>query len=730
MYEIDFTHPGKIHFIGIGGISMSGFAELLHSMGFTITGSDWHESKITKHLESLGIQVVYGQKEENITKDIDLVVYTAAVKKTNPEYQAAEKLNLPLMERAVMVGQVMKNYSSAIAIAGTHGKTTTTSIASHIFLAANLDPTISVGGILEAIGGNIRIGHSKHFITEACEYTNSFLHFFPTVGMILNIEEDHMDFFHDLSDIRHSFHLFAKRIPEHGTLIINADIENYEEIKRSLINSGYKFKTETDTEVACALIDNIYSEVKDITKTIEIFQKKVRGSYAIGLVCDDDYENLYAIKKNSPLIIAHGENENYIASDMPAILKFTKNFIALNDGDFAKISANDIKVFNKDGIEINKELKSFEGDLAAVCRQLEQDNTEIQALEKEIMEQPEVIKKTMNEYLTNNLDNLFKNMPDFSKYKKIHIVACGSAMHAGLVGKSLIEEYANVPVDVEIASEFRYKKLFLDENSLVIAVSQSGETADTLAAVEIAKKNNADTLGIINVVGSSIARESDLVLYTKAGSEIAVATTKAYSAQTALLSLIALNIGQKNISKAELKELLESIKKLPAQMEILLNKDKKYQEIAETIYNKEDIFFIGRDIDYAIAMEGSLKLKEISYIHSEAYPAGELKHGTISLIEEGTPVISIVTNKNIAEKTISNIKEVKSRGAEVILLTNSECDVDSDFYNKKIVIPTTHKLIQPLLTILPLQKISYEVAKLRGADIDQPKNLAKSVTVE
>ncbi len=509
------------------------------------------------------------------------------------------------------------------------------------------------------------------------------------------------------------------------TIVHNGIIENYEEIKRSLINSGYKFKTETDTEVACALIDNIYSEVKDITKTIEIFQKKVRGSYAIGLVCDDDYENLYAIKKNSPLIIAHGENENYIASDMPAILKFTKNFIALNDGDFAKISANDIKVFNKDGIEINKELKSFEGDLSSIDK-----NGYEHYMQKEIMEQPEVIKKTMNEYLTNNLDNLFKNMPDFSKYKKIHIVACGSAMHAGLVGKSLIEEYANVPVDVEIASEFRYKKLFLDENSLVIAVSQSGETADTLAAVEIAKKNNADTLGIINVVGSSIARESDLVLYTKAGSEIAVATTKAYSAQTALLSLIALNIGQKNISKAELKELLESIKKLPAQMEILLNKDKKYQEIAETIYSKEDIFFIGRDIDYAIAMEGSLKLKEISYIHSEAYPAGELKHGTISLIEEGTPVISIVTNKNIAEKTISNIKEVKSRGAEVILLTNSECDVDSDFYNKKIVIPTTHKLIQPLLTILPLQKISYEVAKLRGADIDQPKNLAKSVTVE
>jgi len=234
MYEIDFEHPGRIHFIGIGGISMSGFAELLHSMGFTITGSDWHESKITRHLESLGIQVVYGQREENITKEMDLVVYTAAVKKTNPEYQEAERLGLPLLERAAMVGQVMKNYSSAIAIAGTHGKTTTTSIASHIFLEAELDPTISVGGILQAIGGNIRIGHSEHFITEACEYTNSFLQFFPTVGMILNIEEDHMDFFKDIDDIRHSFRAFAKRIPAHGTLIINADIDNYTEIINGL----------------------------------------------------------------------------------------------------------------------------------------------------------------------------------------------------------------------------------------------------------------------------------------------------------------------------------------------------------------------------------------------------------------------------------------------------------------------------------------------------------------
>ncbi len=530
---------------------------------------------------------------------------------------------------------------------------------------------------------------------------------------------------------RWATHGFPNEINSHPhhcgkmTIVHNGIIENYNEIKKDLIDKGYVFQSETDTEVACALLDYIYNKTNDINITIQIFQNTVRGAYAIGLICDDDFENLYAIKKNSPLIIAKGEDENYIASDMPAILKFTNRFITLNNGDFAKINSHEIKVFNKNGTEIEKEVKKFEGDASSIDK-----NGYEHYMQKEIMEQPEVIKRTLNEYLTNNMDQLFKNMPNFSEYEKIHIVACGSAMHAGLIGKSLIEEYANIPVDVEIASEFRYKKLFLNEKSLVIAVSQSGETADTLAAVEIAKQHNADTLGIINVVGSSIARETDLVLYTKAGSEIAVATTKAYSAQTALLSLIALNIGQNNIDRGELKELLECIKKLPTQMEILLNNDKLYQEIAQTLYTQKDIFFIGRDIDYAIAMEGSLKLKEISYIHSEAYPAGELKHGTISLIEEGTPVIAVVTNKEIAEKTISNIKEVRSRGADVTLLTNTNCDVESDFYHHKIVIPTTHKLIQPLLTILPLQKISYEVAKLRGANIDQPKNLAKSVTVE
>ena len=350
---------------------------------------------------------------------------------------------------------------------------------------------------------------------------------------------------------------------------------------------------------------------------------------------------------------------------------------------------------------------------------------------KEIYEQPEVIKATTNPYIENGLDSLMNNMPDFSKYKKIDIVACGSAYHAGLVGKNLIEEFSNVPVNVEIASEYRYKKLFLDEETLVIVVSQSGETADTLAALKIAKEHGSDTLGIINVVESSIARAAHQVLYTKAGAEIAVATTKAYSSQIALLSLIALNIANnKSVDKEEILKVLKDIKALPTLMQSVLNEKDHYKEIAEQIYNHESIFFIGRGVDYALSMEGSLKLKEISYINSQSYAAGELKHGTISLIEEGTPVIAIVTEEGLAEKTISNIKEVKSRGAKVILVASDNINISGDFYDELILVPTTSKLLQSNLTVIPLQMLSYEIAKLRGCDIDKPKNLAKSVTVE
>ena len=321
------------------------------------------------------------------------------------------------------------------------------------------------------------------------------------------------------------------------------------------------------------------------------------------------------------------------------------------------------------------------------------------------------------------------NLPNISNYKKIIIVACGSAMHAGLVGANLIEKYACIPVKVEIASEFRYKKLFLDSDTLVIAISQSGETADTLEAVKIAKTYGSHTLGIINVIGSSIAREVDEVIYTKAGSEIAVATTKAYLAQVMVLSILAY-LSRKDTKLPEIKNYEKDLKKLPNIIEKILKREKEYQQIAKYIYQNKDIFYIGRGIDYAICMEASLKIKEISYLHSEAYPAGELKHGTISLIEEGTPVIGLVTDHEIATKTISNLKEVKSRGANVIYITTDKLQIDGDFYNERLIIPDINPLLEPIVSIIPLQLIAYHTAKLNKCDIDKPKNLAKSVTVE
>ena len=510
------------------------------------------------------------------------------------------------------------------------------------------------------------------------------------------------------------------------SVVHNGIIENYAELKEELIEKGYDFKSSTDTEVAAALLDSIYKETNSIEQTIAIFKERARGAYALGIIVDDDYDHLYAVKKDSPLIIACGEEENYIASDVPAILKYTNKYIVLNDGEFAKISADKILVYDEKAELRKPEIREFQGN----SNDVEKNGYDHYML-KEIYEQPEVIKATTNPYIENGLDSLMNNMPDFSKYKKIDIVACGSAYHAGLVGKNLIEEFSNVPVNVEIASEYRYKKLFLDEETLVIVVSQSGETADTLAALKIAKEHGSDTLGIINVVESSIARAAHQVLYTKAGAEIAVATTKAYSSQIALLSLIALNIANnKSVDKEEILKVLKDIKALPTIMQSELNEKDHYKEIAEQIYNHESIFFIGRGVDYALSMEGSLKLKEISYINSQSYAAGELKHGTISLIEEGTPVIAIVTEEGLAEKTISNIKEVKSRGAKVILVASDNINISGDFYDELILVPTTSKLLQSNLTVIPLQMLSYEIAKLRGCDIDKPKNLAKSVTVE
>ena len=509
------------------------------------------------------------------------------------------------------------------------------------------------------------------------------------------------------------------------TLVHNGIIENYNEIKSDLMSKGYVFESETDTEVVCALLDYMYRTDKDILKCVRKLGSVVEGSYALGIICDDCKDSIFVAKKNSPLIIGLNGDEKFIASDVPAILDKTNKYIILEDGDYAQIDADNVRVF-AEGKEKFPEVKEFEFSLSDIDKQ----GYEHYML-KEIHEQPEVFKKTTKDYLKDDLNNLIDMMPDFNKYSKIRIVACGSATHAGLVGRQLIERFANVKVEVNTASEFRYDKLFLDKDELVIAISQSGETADTLEAIKIAKNNGNDTLGIINAKGSSIAREAKMVLYTEAGKEIAVATTKAYSAQVAMLALIALNLAvSKNIiEKSEMLSILRDTKNLPNYISTLLDDDEYYRKVAESIKEHNDIFFIGRGIDYALAMEGSLKLKEISYKHSEAYAAGELKHGTISLIEEGTPVIAIVTDEKVASKTISNIKEVKSRGAYVILVTNKEFE-DNSFYDEKILIPKVNELLSPLLTVIPLQIISYELAKINGCSIDKPKNLAKSVTVE
>ena len=501
------------------------------------------------------------------------------------------------------------------------------------------------------------------------------------------------------------------------TLVHNGIIENYAELKDELIRQGYQFKSQTDTEVACALIDSIYKEEKDILKSINKAIKKIEGSYAFGILVNND-DNLYIAKNNSPLIIGLGDDEKYIASDVPAILEYTNKYYTLNEKEYAVINEKEVTVYNEEGNIVTKEERIFDGDATA-----SQKNGYEHFMLKEMNEQSDIFKKTINEYFNDN----FEKLPDITKYNKIDIVACGSAYHAGMVGKALLEEYTNTEVHVHIASEYRYKKLFIDEKTLVILISQSGETADTLAALNIAKEHDSDTLAIVNVKDSSIARAADYVIYTLAGPEISVATTKAYSAQVLTLILLSIKtaIIKNLLTEEELKEIKEDIKIIPQKIEELLNKD--YVELAKKIYKQNDIYYLGRRIDYALALEGSLKLKEISYIHSEAYAAGELKHGTISLIENDTPVISILTDKDIASKTISNMKETKARGSFTITIKLNDIDVESDY---NIDVPEVNKMLQPILAVIPLQMLSYEVAKLRECDIDKPKNLAKSVTVE
>lgn len=506
------------------------------------------------------------------------------------------------------------------------------------------------------------------------------------------------------------------------TLVHNGIIENYEQLKQELIKNNYQLKSDTDTEIACGYIDYLYQKDKNIITTLNKIKDIFKGSYAFAILVDND-NYLYATRKDSPLIIAKGENENYLASDVPAILKYTNQYYLLDNYEIAILEKDNIKIL-KDNKEIKKELLTFNYNIETSLK-----NGYDHFMLKEINEQDKLVESLINVYLQDK-KTLLNKMPDFKKYNQIHIVACGSAYHAGLVGKYLIEKYANTKVYVEVASEYRYNKLFFDKKTLVIIISQSGETADSLASLRIAKENKIDTLAIVNVYGSSIAREASKTLYINAGCEIAVATTKAYTLQLLMLSFIALAMGiQKElIDDSSFEDVKKYYTKLPQLMHNEIKRDLK--NIAKNIYKKNNIFFIGRGIDYALSLEGSLKLKEISYIHSEAYPAGELKHGTISLIEKNTPVIAIVTDENIYEKTISNIKEVASRGAYVILIITKHLDKDGDFYNEKIVIENTDSLINSLTAIIPLQLLAYNIALLKGCDIDKPRNLAKSVTVE
>ena len=489
------------------------------------------------------------------------------------------------------------------------------------------------------------------------------------------------------------------------TLVHNGIIDNFMELKSVLMSEGYTFKSDTDTEVAAAYIDSLYKENNNMIKSLSICVNKFLGSYAFGIINELETDVLYALRKDSPLIIGVGENENFIASDVPSILKYTNKYIDIENDEIFKITKDKVTVYDKNCNIINKEISVFEGDANLV----EKNGYETYML-KEIHEEAEVIKKTSEA----SIDF------DITKYDEIDIVACGSAYHAGLVGKYMIEKLCNIKVNVCIASEYQYDKHFYKGKTLVIAISQSGETADTKKCVNIANDMGVDTLGIVNVKGSSIARICKHVIYTLAGPEIAVATTKAYLAQIITLILLAVKNSKEKINT-------EDLQKLPYYIETLINKD--YTSLANMLYTKDDIYFIGRGIDYALCMEGSLKLKEISYIHSEAYAAGELKHGTISLISEGTPVIVVATSDELYLKTISNAKEVKARGAYVILVTDKEV-INEGVYDELISIPKVTEELRPILTIIPLQLISYQVAKLRGNDIDKPKNLAKSVTVE
>ncbi len=511
-------------------------------------------------------------------------------------------------------------------------------------------------------------------------------------------------------------------------VVHNGIIENYVKLKKKLTDKGYVFCSETDTEVVAHLLDYYYKgdPLEAVTKVIH----RVEGSYALGIIFQDHPDVIYSVRKDSPLIVGRGKDGNLIASDVPAVLKYTREVCFIENEEIARLSEDAIEFFNVDGEPLEKDFKKIDWDINAA----EKGGYEHFML-KEMYEQPKTVRDTMNPRIKDGqivIEELGMTDEEIRNIKKIHIIACGSAYHTGVTSKYIFEGLARIPVEVDVASEFRYRNPILEEGALVIIISQSGETADSLAALREAKAQGVTTLGIVNVVGSSIAREADKIMYTWAGPEIAVATTKAYSAQLIAQYLLAMKFAQVRgrLDDTEFAQMLRDMKKLPDQIELLLNNKERIQKFANRYIAAKDVFFIGRGIDYAISLEGSLKLKEISYIHSEAYAAGELKHGTISLIEDGTLVLAVATQDELFKKTVSNIVEVRTRGAFVLAVTNegnTEIEKNADYV---IYVPQTNKYFTNSLAIIPLQLFSYYVSVGKGCDVDKPRNLAKSVTVE
>lgn len=511
-------------------------------------------------------------------------------------------------------------------------------------------------------------------------------------------------------------------------VVHNGIIENYHELRKFLEDNGYTFLSDTDTEVIPNLINLYYKKENNFLKAVKLACDDLKGSFALEILCKYYPDNMIVVRQDSPLVIGRGLDENYISSDIPAILSFTKDFYFLNDREFAVLARDNIDFYDNDLNKIDKVVKNIEWNTASA----EKDGYDDFML-KEIYEQPNAIRETIGSKLSEvkiSFNNFEITKEFLETINRIYIVACGTAMNAGLATKATFENFCKIPTEVDIASEFRYRDPLIDEHTLCIYISQSGETADTIAALKLAKSKGAKTIALANVIGSSITREADYCIYTHAGPEIAVASTKAYTSQVVLLNILALYFAEvlDRVPSSTIDSMKKNLLELPKKAEITLRNVAEVKNFANIVYKETDMFFLGRGVDYYVASEGSLKLKEISYIHSESYAAGELKHGPIALIENDVTVIGIITNPNLVEKTISNIQEVITRGAKTLVITNQKIN-ESQFF-KVINIPDTEPCLSPVLSIIPLQLLSYYISKEKGLDVDKPRNLAKSVTVE